>query len=257
MYQLALSKIEDSRIKGEAIPKDMVDKIIEKVIDVSKLLEERDITTEEANKLKFLIQSHHNIDLSSEAIILGDNSVQRWFDDKKTEIEWKYWNRYRKSLINQKRPKSVIEANEKLSTTSLIFLVTLVQNKNLGHVKLSNGKCAIRQNTKLYWLNKQAFDCGYKVVILFGGHMNELRNQTQLRVDNDVIGLESKHLIELDKTKLRGVGLIDSSISVATFTSTVGDFNAKTANTLGISLTDFRTPLIITMKKHKCARHFD
>ena len=31
MYQLALSKIEDSRIKGEAIPKDMVDKIIEKL----------------------------------------------------------------------------------------------------------------------------------------------------------------------------------------------------------------------------------
>lgn len=251
MYQLALSKIEDSRIKGEAIPKDMVDKIIEKVIDVSKLLEERDITTEEANKLKFLIQSHHNIDLSSEAIILGDNSVQRWFDDKKTEIEWKYWNRYRKSLINQKRPKSVIEANEKVIDNILDFSGDpRSEQKSWSRKGLVMGNVQSGKTQNYIGLINKAFDCGYKVVILFGGHMNELRNQTQLRVDNDVIGLESKHLIELNKTKLRGVGLIDSSISVATFTSTVGDFNAKTANTLGISLTDFRTPLIITMKKN-------
>ena len=251
MYQLALSKIEDSRNKGEAIPKDMVDKIIEKVIDVSKLLEERDITPQEINRLKFLIQSHHNIDLSSEAIILGDNSVQRWFDDKKTEIEWKYWNRYKKSLIQQKRPRSVIEANERVIDNILDFSGDPCSDqKSWSRKGLVMGNVQSGKTQNYIGLINKAFDSGYRVVILFGGHMNELRNQTQLRVDNDVIGLESKHLIELNQTKKRGVGLIDSSIRVATLTSTEGDFNAKTAKTLRISLTDLSTPLIITMKKN-------
>ena len=45
-------------------------------------------------------------------------------------------------------------------------------------------------------LINKAMDCGYKIIILLGGHQNELRKQTQLRVDEGVIGAESSHLVQ-------------------------------------------------------------
>ena len=44
-------------------------------------------------------------------------------------------------------------------------------------------------------LINKSIDAGYKVIILLGGHMNALRNQTQERVDYGVIGRESSHIV--------------------------------------------------------------
>src|SRR5690606_8050080 len=53
----------------------------------------------------------------------------------------------------------------------------------------------------------RAVDCGYSLIIVFSGIMEDLRSQTQLRIEEDVIG-EGTVDIKLDKKDTKGVGLI-------------------------------------------------
>ena len=102
-------------------------------------------------------------------------------------------------------------------------------------------------------LINKAVDAGYKVIILLGGHQNELRKQTQERVDEGFIGLESQHLVKMNHNVAAriGVGKIrDSEKSVATYTSTADDFRRDYAD-LGIKLNNLKSPAIFTVKKLK------
>ena len=91
-------------------------------------------------------------------------------------------------------------------------------------------------------------DCGYKIIILLGGHQNELRKQTQLRVDEGVIGAESSHLVQGYQHIPIGVGEWRPE-RVSTMTTTESDFNRTTANNLRINLHDLNVPIVFTIKK--------
>ena len=72
-------------------------------------------------------------------------------------------------------------------------------------------------------LNKAA-DVGYKVIIVLGGHQNELRKQTQERIDEGLVGRESRHLAGIKGGRSIGVGEYRPSNKVLhSFTSTESD----------------------------------
>ena len=78
--------------------------------EISPAVMGEELTEEQINRLRFEIQNHYDVELSSEAIVLGDNKVQRWFDAKKTEIDWGYWSAYKESLLmKKKREKSLMK----------------------------------------------------------------------------------------------------------------------------------------------------
>ena len=251
LLSIAITYIgEDNRENNVTL--DYVNNVLDKIQVLSKTLFDRELSEEDTKKLAFEIKNHFHVSLSDEAIILGDNKVQRWFDDKKTEIKWDYWEAYKKSLLNQRRPKKVIDENERVIDSILDFSGDPNCNENSWSRKgLVMGNVQSGKTQNYIGLINKAFDSGYKIVILLGGHMNDLRKQTQIRVDADVIGLESKHLI-LNKTRRKiGVGIFrNDSLDVATLTSTENDFSKKVAQTVSTSLTSFNCPLIITIKKN-------
>ena len=77
----------------------------------------------------------------------------------------------------------------------------------------------------------RAIDSGYGLIIVLAGLMEDLRNQTQLRIENDVIGEGLD--IDTDNLVKKGVGAIrrfgnmgDSSVTqVISITSAKSDFN--------------------------------
>lgn len=69
-----------------------------------------------------------------------------------------------------------------------------------------------------------AADAGYKVVILLAGTTESLRQQTQERIDEAVVGRTSKKVDRVIKTVQVGVGLDNKSIRATSFTSCVNDF---------------------------------
>lgn len=97
----------------------------------------------------------------------------------------------------------------------------------------------------------KAADAGYKIVIVLAGLHNNLRSQTQMRLDEGFLGFETKPVV--DEIRIIGVGEIDGDPAIrpnyATNRSDKGDFSTSVAKNLGI--TPEQRPWLFVVKKNK------
>ncbi|MBK7081395.1 MAG: hypothetical protein IPH55_11770 [Betaproteobacteria bacterium] len=97
----------------------------------------------------------------------------------------------------------------------------------------------------------KAADAGYRLIILLTGTLENLRRQTQERLDAGFVGFDSSG--ELQKTRLGkrvGVGLIDQRRQATVFTSRTADFNRQTVQSLGLTLSSLTGPALVVVKKN-------
>src|SRR4029077_15652246 len=84
-------------------------------------------------------------------------------------------------------------------------------------------------------LISKAADAGYKIIIVLAGLHNNLRSQTQMRLDEGFLGFETNPV----PTDIRiiGVGEIDGDVTIrpnyATNRADNGDFNTNASRNLG------------------------
>jgi len=98
----------------------------------------------------------------------------------------------------------------------------------------------------------KAADAGYKIIVVLAGLHNNLRSQTQMRLDEGFLGYETRpHDDEVEPSI--SVGLIDSDPSIrpnyATNRTNKGDFTASGTRHLGIS--PEQRPWLFVVKKNK------
>ena len=238
---------------GEKITNDYVDQVVQKKVADYSEIPSFVITDEELERIKFRLESQYNILNIEEEIILRGGKIERWYDSRKSEITPTYWNAYNEMLVSQARTIDSINANEKV-INSILDLSGDPETKGTWSRKgLVMGNVQSGKTQNYLGLINKAIDSGYKVIILLGGHVNELRKQTQERVDEGVIGRESKHLNLAKNTrpKVIGVGSFREKRSdVHSFTTTEGDFKKSFANSLGVNLTGLSEPAIFTIKKN-------
>jgi hypothetical protein len=109
----------------------------------------------------------------------------------------------------------------------------------IGHVQ--SGKTANYTS-----LIAKAADAGYKFIIVIAGIHNNLRKQTQERIDEAFIGRSS----DPEDRRLIGVGLEPHYPHPATLTNINEDFNKNTAAKSGWRINDFSKPIILVIKKN-------
>lgn len=109
----------------------------------------------------------------------------------------------------------------------------------IGHVQ--SGKTA-----NYMGVIAKAADAGYKFIIVIAGIHNNLRKQTQQRVDEGFVGRSSD---PADRVNI-GVGLDRNYPNPVTLTNINSDFNKQTANVSGAQLNDFKNPVILVIKKN-------
>lgn len=94
-----------------------------------------------------------------------------------------------------------------------------------------------------------AMDTGYDIIIILAGATNILREQTQKRVNSDVIGWDGSDVI--------GVGEFDDDLAKRPIclTTVVSDFNKKIADQQlqGVNLSNVSTPVLAVIKKNVTA----
>lgn len=232
-----------------------IDEILQKSIADLNFLPNFSISSEEIESIKFSLGSMFNIKVGEEAIVLfdHDNDIARWFDARKSEIDWKHWDAYKDMLESQARPVNVISSNERVIDTILDLSGNPLATGPWNRKGLVMGNVQSGKTQNYLGLINKAIDSGYKVIILLGGHLQDLRKQTQERVDEGVIGLESKHInkAKTSAPQLIGVGNFrKGGCNVHAFTTTEGDFTKKFANSLGVKLTGLSEPAIFTVKKN-------
>lgn len=109
----------------------------------------------------------------------------------------------------------------------------------IGHVQ--SGKTA-----NYMGVIAKAADAGYKFIIVIAGIHNNLRKQTQQRIDEGFVGRSSDPANRVNI----GVGLDRNYPNPVTLTTINSDFNKQTANVSGAQLNDFKNPVILVIKKN-------
>ena len=212
------------------------------------------IEDNEAEELARLIEEKYGISMGFGAIVDADD-FRPWLHDARIngEIGDFYWSRYRKLLNLKGLPKSVIDATDEVTDR---VLDRLGDPKNtsawsrrgmvVGHVQ--SGKTA-----NYTGLICKAADAGYRLIVVIAGIHNNLRNQTQARIDEGFIGRDTGRLAHANKSqrqKIIGVGTFDQREFPVSLTNTLRDFNKATATTNTSQIGQYNVPVVLVIKKN-------
>ena len=235
---------------GTFITNDLIEKKIDEIADEYRDVPNFKLTSVDVKILKFKIGNMFNVRVGEEAISLHNPDLPRWFDSKKTKIDWAHWDAYALMLESKGRPKEILKANEKVIDDILDYSGDPMTLGSWSRKGLVMGNVQSGKTQNYIGLINKAIDCGYKTIILLGGHLNDLRRQTQARVDEGVLGVESRHIADISSRAPSPIGVgIFRQNNINTGTTTVGDFNKAFAGRLGFNLRG-EDPVIFTVKKH-------
>lgn len=185
---------------------------------------------------------------AGEGITSGEN--EPWLSDAKSSIRWNYWDSYLKQLQSDGFTASALRAVDEDTDNILtecgnpaVDSVWRIQGLVMGDVQ--SGKTA-----NYCGLISKAADAGYKVIVLLTGMIEELRSQTQERMDEGFVGRDSKDVIGGIQGRNIGAGRF-RTIFPNVLTSVDSDF--LTANQIalqGIPLQNLNEPLLLVLKKN-------
>lgn len=244
------SKLKMMEELGVEITDDFIDEKINEVVNEFKVIPNFKMTEEDVKRIKFHLGSMFNVRIGQAAITLHNPDLPRWFKSKKSEIKWVHWQAYKDMLISQARSIDVIDANEDVIDSILDYSGDPQTPGKWSRKGLVMGNVQSGKTQNYLGLINKAIDSGYKIIIVLGGHLNDLRKQTQERIDEGVLGRESKHLLVAKKSTPSPIGVGSFRINnVNTGTTTVEDFTSSFANSLGFSLRG-ADPVVFTIKKH-------
>ena len=218
------------------------------------------VSDEEFTQIKIKLHSDILHKIGYATTLRGhDDTHKTWYYIQ--ENDGFYWNRYKTYLKDVKRWGTDI-VNKLHRTTDEVMddlgdpmdYNRQFQRRGLLLGDVQSGKTA----TYTAICNKAA-DAGYRVIIVLAGMMENLRVQTQERLDAEFVGVESKYTLdkkadqEIRNTPV-GVGKIpplNQVKRIACFTSVATDFNKKTVQALGLSLKTLNGTALFVVKKNK------
>ncbi len=200
-----------------------------------------------------LIHARFAIRMDKGETLTSDDHIP-WLDARRAAIDPFYWTRYREHLIKNGWPPLVAATLDR-ATDELLDLLgnpadpSAWQRRGLVMGDVQSGKTATYAA-----LVCKAADAGYRMVILLTGMLENVRRQTQERLDEAFIGFDSADF--LGSAKLRhkrhiGVGLIDGRRDGVVFTSREHDFRKNAASALNVALNALNEPVLVVTKKNK------
>lgn len=166
---------------------------------------------------------------------------------KREDVTWTYAGAYEEFLRNEGWPPQMVQSLSDVTTRILGHLQDPLSEGTswnrrgliIGHVQ--SGKTA-----NYTGLIARAADAGYKFIVVIAGIHNNLRRQTQQRIDEAFIGRSS----DPEDRRNIGVGLAPGYPHPATLTNINEDFNKNTAAKSGWKINDFSKPIILIIKKN-------
>ena len=126
---------------------------------------------------------------TSESIITDNPDHEEWYDKTKPRP---YWNTYREYLREDLR-LSIEGVNAIDNTTDLILKnIENPERKGIWDSRgLVVGSVQSGKTANFIGVLNKAVDAGYKMIVILSGLNNNLRQQTQLRIDEGFLGYDS------------------------------------------------------------------
>ena len=184
-----------------------------------------------------------------DTMLTSDTGHEAWLVSARKQ-GWRYWPRYREWL-DARLPATVIDAMDRSTDRVLGLLEDPLRPGPWDRRGLVVGNVQSGKTGHYIGLVSKAADAGYKIVIVLAGLHNNLRSQTQMRLDEGFLGYETTPREE-DIRRI-GVGTVDGDPSIqpnfATNRTNTGDFTTRVARNLGIS--PEQKPWLFVVKKNR------
>ncbi|AMV40490.1 Z1 domain-containing protein [Planctomyces sp. SH-PL62] len=238
----------------KSAPRPLPDGCIREQVEQARKLVPLD--DEDRDRLVRELETLFNVTIGIGAILVDQAGHEPWLETRHAEIEaatgWRYWKRYARLLEEEANwPPKVIDRTDKLIEEVLGWIEYPARPGAWDRRGLICGNVQSGKTAHYTGLICKAADAGYKlIVVLAGGHDN-LRSQTQLRLDEGFLGYESSQIFQEGGMKLVGVGNLDPSCpapDTITNSSQNGDFNRAVADRFKIQ--PGGKPLLFVVKKN-------
>ncbi|GIN98107.1 endonuclease [Siminovitchia terrae] len=245
---LEKGKIEKTIEETQSLMKNLPPKMAAQVItfneyDFIETLPEDDwIRMEKEFKTSFDVSHERGIEvIGSEQ----QNRDRKWWEKIKHEQDLYYWERYKK-FVSSTLPYEVVKTIDDDTDVVMSNLANPFEERFerygmvVGHVQ--SGKTG-----NYSALISKAADAGYKFIVVIAGGLNNLRNQTQERLNESFIGRDGAEILGVGK--FTGTERSKTPVSL---TSSLSDFRASDANQAkqGLDLDMGDRPVILVLKKN-------
>jgi hypothetical protein len=247
LRQLTKTLINLSISQGRDINPQDIDTFIDQAVTLSRL------ECSDAAKTRLFIDMEYEYKIvhnKGQAIFNDYDEKREWYSNMEIKDNF-FWSRYKDYLINHSSISRI--SINLLDDVTLPDIMNCLGNPNdvmekprlrrgliIGDVQ--SGKTATYTG-----LICKAADAGYKVVILLTGITENLRRQTQERIDEGIVGMTLKKEGKIEKYPRVGVGLDNKPIKATSVTSTLNDFVGN-CNKITMSLANNSLVLFVIKK---------
>lgn len=123
--------------------------------------------------------------------VFRSESVEGWFQGSMVASSF-FWTRYREYLTKVKNwPIEAVQAIDTTTNEIMSSLGNPLSSESFDKRGLVLGYVQSGKTANFTGLINKAYDVGYKLIIVLSGIHNDLRAQTQIRLDEEVIGRRS------------------------------------------------------------------
>ena len=211
-----------------------------------------EVSDVQAESLARLLEERNGINMGIGAIV-DTPEFKPWLHEARATIDPHYWSRYKKLLLSKRLPADVITSTDTVTDTILDRMGNPNEQGSWDRKGMVVGHVQSGKTQNYTGLVCKAADAGYRLIVVIAGIHNNLRNQTQARIDEGFVGRDTGRLEKKetkDKPRVIGVGKFDDRKAPVSLTTTLRDFNKATATTNTSQIASYAVPVVLVIKKN-------
>ncbi len=246
-YNSILSMAQNMlRLESERVQRPISPEMIDKVLGKIAIIEDDFIHIDRDALIDELIRRSSRTVGTNATLSSGEDHVAWLEADRKRA--WAYWRRY-SEYMEPKLPWVALDALDDATDEILSQLEDPCREGVWDRRGLVVGHVQSGKTGNYTGLICKAADAGYKIIIVLAGLHNNLRTQTQIRLDEGFLGFAT--LSNADDLPPAGVGFIDSDVTIKpnAATNRADDFTAGIARRMNVSPEE--RPWLFVVKKNK------
>ena len=211
------------------------------------------ITDDDCERMISEFETIFNVKMQIGVTIQGDEQRNRdttwWRDRVKLELQkdgGDYYTARFKEFVSKKMPPSVMQTLDDDTDFVMNNIGNPSENK-FGIFGMVVGHVQSGKTLNYSALICKAADAGYKFIVVIAGDKNNLRNQTQIRINEYFIGKDANNPIGVGLNEKR-----DISKNPISLTTQDSDFDKKVAdtNSQGVNFDNIKSPIVLVIKKN-------
>lgn len=184
-----------------------------------------------------------------------NNGHQSWLPAKRADFDFFFWDRYKKYLEEVKHWNPRVTSSLGKVSDEILDLCGDPSEDSFAIKGLVLGDVQSGKTANYTAICNKAADTGYRIIIILAGMQENLRKQTQERLDAEFSGRKSEYYLDPKaeqgiKNQPVGVGRYGTRKKIASFTSVTKDFDSGVLRSNDLGIENVNCPVILVVKKN-------